>query len=307
MQQLAGNRRADGFGILMYHRIADPVPGVGAPTWNVTPAQFRRQMSGLLEHGFEAWPLSRLIEARRNLRVVPARAFAVTFDDGYQNNFTQGLPVLRDLRIPATIFLATRYLDSQEPFPFDDWPASGSELVPKESWLPLSTAECQELLSSGLIEFGAHTHSHERFIGRPDDFRADLSACLGVLEDRFGIEEPTFAFPYGAADTELLEIARDAGVACALTTAHRRVGTTDGEFGWSRFNVLNSNTPAILAAKLSGWYASVAAVRNALASPFLGLGPLLGLGRLARKPSFPSAPVAADGHLTSSPSVVSRS
>ncbi len=301
LQRVAGDRHSDGFGILMYHRIADTVAGVAAPTWNVTPARFRRQMSGLLERGFEAWPLTKLIEARRNLRVIPARAFAVTFDDGYQNNYTQALPVLRELQIPATIFLATRYLDSREPFPFDDWPASGSEQAPEGSWLPLSTAECRELLSSGLVEFGAHTHGHERFVGRPEDFRRDMRTCLSVLHDRFGIEHPPFAFPFGAANTELFEIARDLGLDFALTTAHRRVGSTDGEFGWSRFNVLNSDTPAVLAAKLSGWYASVAAVRNAMALP------LVGLSRVTRRPSLRPAGVAADVPLTSSPSAMSRS
>ncbi len=301
MQSVAGNRRSDGFGILMYHRIADVVPGVATPTWNVTPAQFRRQISGLLARGFEPWPLSRLIEAHRNPRLIPARAFAVTFDDGYQNNYTQALPVLRKLQIPATIFLATRYLDTRESFPFDDWSASGSQQVPPESWHPLSTAECHELLSSGLVEFGAHTHSHECFVGRPDDYREDMRACLGVLRDRFGIENPAFAFPFGAADTELLEITRDAGVRCALTTAHRRVGTTDGEFGWSRFNVLNSDTPAVLAAKLSGWYASVAAIRNTLASP------LVGLNRLTRGPSCRPAPIAVETSPANSEHAMSRS
>ena len=42
LQFAFGNRWDDGFAILMYHRVAEEVPGVESPTMNVTPAQLRR-------------------------------------------------------------------------------------------------------------------------------------------------------------------------------------------------------------------------------------------------------------------------
>src|SRR6187455_3034553 len=56
-----GGRR---FGILMYHRVADVVPGQPEPTWNVTPTRLRHQLAGLLERGFQAWPLRKVLEYR---------------------------------------------------------------------------------------------------------------------------------------------------------------------------------------------------------------------------------------------------
>ena len=41
---------------------------------------------------------------------------------------------------------------------------------------------------SGLIDFGSHTHSHECFLGRPDEFRSDLEASLDYLDRELGIE-----------------------------------------------------------------------------------------------------------------------
>src|SRR6185436_20679389 len=64
LQNLTGNRHADGFGILMYHRVAEHAKGVPTPTNNVTPKQFRQQLEGLLARGFECWSLTRLIAAR---------------------------------------------------------------------------------------------------------------------------------------------------------------------------------------------------------------------------------------------------
>src|SRR5262249_55614648 len=82
LQTLRGNGAADGFGILMYHRVADYVGGGAEPTLNVTPDQLRRQLSGLLARGFECWPLSKLVDAHHESQRIPSTAFAITFDDG---------------------------------------------------------------------------------------------------------------------------------------------------------------------------------------------------------------------------------
>jgi peptidoglycan/xylan/chitin deacetylase (PgdA/CDA1 family) len=268
---LFGDRQSDAFGILMYHRIAPPVPGVEPPTWNVTPDRMRSQLAGLLSRGFKAWPLEKLIAAQRDSAVVPAGAFAVTFDDGHESNFTEAWPILRELGIPATIFLATKYLDAARPFPFDDWSAAGSERVPVGSWRPMSTAQCRELQSRGLVSLGAHTHSHERFLGRGDEFREDLAQCLAVLRERFGISNPTFALPYGASSGELIEIARRSGVSCCLSTRARRVCGGDDPFAWGRFTVEGNDTAAVLAAKLSGWYTTTADASKTLARPLVAV------------------------------------
>jgi peptidoglycan/xylan/chitin deacetylase (PgdA/CDA1 family) len=277
LQNLRGNCCAEGFGILMYHRVAENVRGIPAPTWNVTPKQMRRQLAGLLARGFESWPLSKLVAAHLESRPVPANVFAVTFDDGYENNCLNAWPILRELNVPATIFLATKYLDTDQPFPFDDWSAKGSTLAPPVAWHPLSTTQCQEMLSGGLIEFGAHTHSHRRLVGHSGEFHRDMKLCLDELRDRLGVIRPTFAFPYGAMDTELVEAARQLDISCAVTIRQRRVLPHDDVFQWGRFAVSESDTPTMLAAKLSGWYPRLAAAGKQLTNPF---------GTSARRASF---------------------
>lgn len=93
--------------ILTYHRIlphADPM----LPD-DVDLATFTWQMQ-LLHAQFNVLPLP---EAARRLkeRSLPPRAACVTFDDGYANNFILALPVLERWSIPATIFIATGFLD----------------------------------------------------------------------------------------------------------------------------------------------------------------------------------------------------
>jgi peptidoglycan/xylan/chitin deacetylase (PgdA/CDA1 family) len=279
LQNLRGNLCGDGFGILMYHRVTEHFVGAELPTVNVTPSQLRRQLTGLLARGFVAWPLSEIVRAHNQSRHIPSNVFAVTFDDGYENNYLNAWPILQELNIPATIYITTKYLGADRPFPFDRWSATGTSRVPPSAWRPLTTSQCDEMLNSGLIELGAHTHSHERFLGRSDEFRADLRLCLDVLQNRFGIDRPTFAFPFGDTSLELVQVAKQLGVSCCVTTRRRRVRSGDDPFRWGRFGVQPIDTAATLAAKLSGWYEAVVTMGKTLTFP------LATLARVARRRS----------------------
>jgi peptidoglycan/xylan/chitin deacetylase (PgdA/CDA1 family) len=263
---LFGDRSGNRFGILMYHRVAERSSGVAAPTWNVTPVRLRSQIEGLLSHAFKAWPLRTILETVSGSRSLPPKVFAVTFDDGFENNLLDALPVLADLRVPATIFVATAYLDSARPFPCDDWPAAGSPCVPAKSWRPLSTSQCHALLESGWVDLGAHTHTHQDFCTRQDEFERDLAKNVEVLRSRFGLHNPPFAFPFGRATSRMMHIVRHQGLSCALTTAEVLVDPRTTPYGWARFNVESWDTAATLSAKLTGWCSWARKVRRTVAA-----------------------------------------
>ncbi|SMF94740.1 Polysaccharide deacetylase [Methylomagnum ishizawai] len=98
--------------ILIYHRVlpeADPLfPG------ETTAAGFDLEM-GLLKRVFAVLPLGEAV-ARLKAGTLPARAACVTFDDGYADNATHALPILRKYGLPACFFIATAYLDGGRMF-----------------------------------------------------------------------------------------------------------------------------------------------------------------------------------------------
>lgn len=98
--------------ILIYHRVLavpDPLrPG------EVDAASFDRQMHHLSQH-CEVIPLLEAVSLLRQ-RKLPARACCITFDDGYADNLTVALPILEKYRLPATVFIATAYLDGGRMF-----------------------------------------------------------------------------------------------------------------------------------------------------------------------------------------------
>ena len=94
------------FLVLCYHRVNDDAH----PFFAGTPlALFRRQMEALRSH-FKVLPLAELAERARR-KDLPRNGVAVTFDDGYRDNYTNAFPVLRELDLPATIFLTTDAID----------------------------------------------------------------------------------------------------------------------------------------------------------------------------------------------------
>ncbi|CAI08569.1 polysaccharide deacetylase family protein [Aromatoleum aromaticum] len=98
--------------ILIFHRVlpdADPLR-LGDPDANT----FRWQMRLLSRH-FNVLPLHEAALRLRE-RCLPARAACVTFDDGYADNYTTALPILREFGISATFFISTAYLDGGRMF-----------------------------------------------------------------------------------------------------------------------------------------------------------------------------------------------
>lgn len=93
--------------ILIFHRVLAHRDAIR--TWDIDANDFTRAMTWLKE-SFNVLPLDQSI-ARLIDRTLPARAACITFDDGYADNFTVAMPILRDHGLTATFFMATGFLD----------------------------------------------------------------------------------------------------------------------------------------------------------------------------------------------------
>jgi peptidoglycan/xylan/chitin deacetylase (PgdA/CDA1 family) len=102
--------------ILMYHRIADePIDYWGLA---VSPARFEEHLH-VLRRTRQPLPLAEFVR-QLTAGTLPSDAVAVTFDDGYVDNLVAGLPRLEAAEVPATVFLATGFVDHPEPFWWDE-------------------------------------------------------------------------------------------------------------------------------------------------------------------------------------------
>lgn len=95
--------------VLGYHNLTPtlrwPAPGGGADA-------FARQLK-VLRRVATLVPLEASLDALDAGAPLPARAVAITFDDGYRDNLTDAVPVLRALGVPATIYLVPGFLSRE--------------------------------------------------------------------------------------------------------------------------------------------------------------------------------------------------
>lgn len=83
----------------------------------VTPDTFRQHLR-ILKQRFELLPLAKWIERRDAGQPLPARACAVTFDDGWLDNYEHALPILQQEQVPATLFAVSHMIGTAREF----WP-----------------------------------------------------------------------------------------------------------------------------------------------------------------------------------------
>jgi peptidoglycan/xylan/chitin deacetylase (PgdA/CDA1 family) len=98
--------------ILLYHRIDTPI----ADPWTlaVSPKRFDEHLAVLRER-FRPLALAALVAALRR-GSVPARAVALTFDDGYADNLLHGVPLLEQYTVPATVYVTAGLLGAAHEF-----------------------------------------------------------------------------------------------------------------------------------------------------------------------------------------------
>jgi len=118
-QRVRASRRAL---VLCYHRVVDDLVGPD-PAMVVTATTLRRQLEAI----GRAYHFVTMDDLAAELaRGGPRRpSCAVTFDDGYQDNLTRGLPVLRALGAPATVYLTAGVMETGQPL----WPERVAEVV----------------------------------------------------------------------------------------------------------------------------------------------------------------------------------
>lgn len=104
--------------VLTYHRVLPKdrqSNSFSNPSIVVTPTTFERHMR-FLRRFMNPISLDELTTLLRDRRPIPPRTCLVTFDDGWYDNFEFALPILRRYRVPAALFIATNYVDSEDCF-----------------------------------------------------------------------------------------------------------------------------------------------------------------------------------------------
>jgi peptidoglycan/xylan/chitin deacetylase (PgdA/CDA1 family) len=209
--------------VVLYHRVSDDA----RDNLTVGVEKFDRQMALLRQY---CQPIS--IEAALANEIVPKSdrpLVAVSFDDGYLDNYENAAPILMRNGIPAAFFVSTGMIGTDRRFPHDV--RRGNAPIPTMQWDQL-----RRMRDWGFT-IGSHSVSHIDCASEPEDrVRAELAQSRDDLGRELGIKEPLFAYPYGSRrhmTPQRLELVKQAGYrACLAAYGGSNVRTID------RFNVL---------------------------------------------------------------------
>jgi peptidoglycan/xylan/chitin deacetylase (PgdA/CDA1 family) len=180
--------------VLMYHNVAQSNE---RSSLYVSPGTFERQMEFLKLHRYNVVPLAELFEMLKAKKKIPPKTVAITFDDGFLDNFQNAFPVLRKMGFPATIFMITRNLN-------------------EKGWL---SEEDLRILDSSGIAIGSHTVNHAYLPDlRTDDVVFELEESKKKLERVLDHPVTLFSYPAGGFNGYTRALVIEQGYAGAVTT-----------------------------------------------------------------------------------------
>ncbi len=163
--------------VLLYHRVG----GRSKLAVDLPLPLFEAQVDELAGTGALV-TLDSLLTALARGDAASAPPVALTFDDGTADFADVALPVLRRAGAPATLYVATDFVDRRRPFPHEG--------------APLSWGALRDIVSTGLVTVGSHTHTHA-LLDRlaPDRVADELDRSIKLIEDNLGVTPEHFAYP----------------------------------------------------------------------------------------------------------------
>ncbi len=217
--------------IFLYHRV-DAIKN-DPHFLSVSPSNFRRQLE-YIKNTYEVVPLKVLVDNLRNGKSIEKQV-AITFDDGYVDNLFNALPILEELKVPATIFITSGMVNSKKVFDWDN------AINSKDAGRALTIDELKLLSKSKYIEIGAHTVSHPKLsLLNEAQQKRELQDSKYSLEQFVGIEIKGFSYPFGALDDfnrETKSIVKKCGFDYACANIRERVKINSDIFALPRFVV----------------------------------------------------------------------
>lgn len=210
--------------VLMYHEIADAA--ATSSSLAVAPDIFADQLGYLRDAGFHTITAGELAAFLADgAGTLPQRPVVLTFDDGYRDFYTHGLPVIKRNGFTATLFMTTGGMgDVSIDKPMLDW------------------SQLAEVKQAG-IEIGAHTVTHPKLDILPEkDLRAELSVSKNQLEEHLGLAIPGLAYPFGYSNARVRAVARELGYTYAYSVNNALTTGAATRFTFPRLTVQRSTT-----------------------------------------------------------------
>lgn len=189
----------------MYHHVCprERIPAQQAPLegwqYNIAPELFRRQLRIIQQRGWKFVSLADYTAALLAGTAKSHRLAAITFDDGWLDNWEFAVPVLAEMKLPATVFVVS------------------SEMANVSVDRRMTAAQVRQLAGYG-IAVGAHSRTHPRLTSlNASDLHTEVYGSRCDLQDLTGTAVQFFAYPGGRFNRSVVDAVQAAGYAAACS------------------------------------------------------------------------------------------
>ncbi len=208
--------------VLMYHSISSDNNII-----SVSVTNFKKQMKLMSLLGYKGYSLNKINSKTAKKKII------ITFDDGYENIFTEAMPVLKKFNFSATCFIVNKKIGY-----FNDWDKNQKNFKKKKL---MNKKQINTWINNG-FEVGSHTMNHYnlKYLSN-DQKKYQILKPKQFFKTNYGINIQSFSYPFGCYNEDCLKILKR-NYKFAVTTKRSR-------YNKGKFNPLeiprvpvNSNT-----------------------------------------------------------------
>ena len=186
----------------------------------IEPEDFDWQMKYLVDHGYHTINPDELYDFLTGQGTLPDRPVLITFDDGYEDNYTNAYPILKKYNLKATIFVVTGFLSKRKGY--------------------LTWEQLREMEQNG-ITIESHTVTHAPLPDLPDErIREELVESKQQAEAELGHPIEFIAYPTGAHDLHIVGIAQEAGYKGGFTVKYGNVDRASNVYALERVPIFRT-------------------------------------------------------------------
>ena len=224
--------------ILLYHHLTEGIPEEFENSTSLK--KFERDMQRMLEAGYQPISLDEMYEKLSAGEPLPERSVVITFDDGYESNYTLAYPVLKRHKIPATIFMNNDLAGKIS--------VNG---LPHFSW-----EQAKEMEASGLVTVQSHGYTHHDFTSIPiEQLAREYSRSRQEIEEKLGKRKHNMvAYVGGDFNSKTFQALHDAGAEVQLLVAYQN--SYSSIWGYSFFSRMTVYYTSDVNEMLEEYYAS---------------------------------------------------
>ncbi|HEX7542646.1 MAG TPA: polysaccharide deacetylase family protein [Patescibacteria group bacterium] len=185
--------------IIMYHYVEyvkDPLDTI-RKNLDIFPFVLEKELETLNNNHYQTLFVKEVPKILSGETSYSSRSAVLTFDDGYEDFYTDVFPLLKKYQIKATIYVVYDFI-GRKGF--------------------LNEKEIKEIISSKLVEIGSHTldHLYLKKLSKSVVTKQVIDSKK-LFEDKFNIKIETFAYPYGAFSQDTIDFVKSAGYTAAVS------------------------------------------------------------------------------------------